>query len=264
MRPTHGCVARSAQGLRVTGRGGAWHRRRRHIDPPRKRTRALPPLLPRLVPIPDGAANHAGASMPLTHPPVERELMHLRDIALRGYRRSDGLFDIEAHLVDTKTPLEANRSGRQEAPPGTPIHGMWLRLTVSEDMVVVACEASSDFTPYAICPQAAPNFARLAGLKIGPGFNRAVAERVGGTHGCTHLRELLGQMATVVYQTLYPYRARKEREEAERRAAAGEHHHGAASRKKPALVGTCIAYAPDSPVTLGRWPWLKDVPPAAE
>jgi hypothetical protein len=90
-------------------------------------------------------------------------------------------------------------------------------------------------------------------LKVGPGFNRAVAERVGGVHGCTHLREVLGQMATVAYQTLYPIRARKEQEDMQRRAAAGE----TPPPKKPALLGTCIAYASDSPVALARWPHLK-------
>ena len=39
--------------------------------------------------------------MPLS-PPPERELLHSRDIVLRGYRRADGLYDIEAHLTDTK------------------------------------------------------------------------------------------------------------------------------------------------------------------
>ena len=189
--------------------------------------------------------------MPLSTP-AERELLHLRDIELRGYLRSDGLYDIEAHLLDTKSYAFSNEN-RGEVAPGTPLHGMWLRLTVDESMQVVSCEAASDHTPYAICPQAAPNFARLAGLKLGPGFNRAVAERVGGVHGCTHLRELLGQMATVAYQTLYPIRARKEREEMRRRAAAGE----VPPPKKPALLGTCIAYAPDSPVTLARWPHLR-------
>src|SRR5215217_7837974 len=120
--------------------------------------------------------------MPLPAP-AERELLHLRDIALRGYRRADGLFDIEAHLEDRKTDNPLNASGREDgtAARDRPIHGMWLRLTVDEALTVVACEASADFTPYAICPQAAPNFARLAGLRIGPGFNRAAAERVGGT-----------------------------------------------------------------------------------
>jgi hypothetical protein len=192
------------------------------------------------------------APMPLPSP-APREPLHRRAIDIRGYRREDGLFDIEAHLVDTKSyPFLNDDRGTIE--PGEALHGMWLRLTVREDMEIVACEAASDFTPYAVCPQAAPNFARLAGLRIGPGFNRAVQERVGGVEGCTHLRELLGQMATVAYQTLYPLRARKEREEAARIVAAG----GAVERKRPAMLGSCLAYAADSPVALARWPWLKE------
>ena len=191
--------------------------------------------------------------MPLSTP-AERDLLHLRDIQLRGYHRADGLFDIEAHLVDTKAqPFENDNRGVMQ--PGEPLHGMWLRLTVREDMEIVACEAASDFTPYGICPGAAPNFARLAGLRIGPGFNRAVQERVGGVEGCTHLRELLGQMATVAFQTLYPIRARREREETAQILAEGG---TPATRRRPAMLGSCLAYAPDSPVSLARWPWLRE------
>jgi hypothetical protein len=117
--------------------------------------------------------------MPLS-PPPERELLHSRDIVLRGYRRADGRYDIEAHLTDTKTYGSANRD-RGYIHAGEPIHGMWLRLTVDEERRIVACEASSDHTPYAICPAAAPNFARLAGLQIKPGFLKEAARRVGGT-----------------------------------------------------------------------------------
>ena len=106
--------------------------------------------------------------MPLS-PPPERELLHSRDIVLRGYRRADGLYDIEAHLTDTKTYGSANRD-RGYIHSGEPIHGMWIRLTVDEQRRIVACEAASDHTPYAICPTAAPNFARLAGLPVRAGF----------------------------------------------------------------------------------------------
>ena len=191
--------------------------------------------------------------MPLSAP-VERKLLHLRDIELRGYERADGLFDIEAHLTDRKTTVHNDEDPDATVEPGRPIHGMWLRLTVDVDMEVTACEASSDFTPYDICPGAAPNFARLAGLKIGPGFNRKVAERVGGTHGCTHLRELLGQMATVAFQTLYPVRRAREKELLAK-VAAGE---APVPEAMPALLGTCIAYAPDSPVSRKRWPHLAN------
>ncbi|MDB5315697.1 MAG: hypothetical protein JWO24_1541 [Rhodospirillales bacterium] len=187
--------------------------------------------------------------MPLSAP-AERDLLHLRDIELRGYQRADGLFDIEAHLTDTKSYGFAN-DGRGWIEKGEALHGMWIRLTLDEDMLIHSCEAASDFTPYPICPQAAPNFAALAGLKIGPGFNRAVKERVGGVLGCTHLREVLGQVATVTYQTLYPVRMKREREARERRAAEGLPPEVTAPRLN-ALIGTCLAYAPDSPVVLNR------------
>ena len=197
--------------------------------------------------------------MPLAAP-TERKLLHLRDIELRGYERADGLFDIEAHLTDRKTSAHNDEDPDNTVEAGRPIHGMWLRLTVDVELHVVSCEASSDFTPYDICPGAAPNFARLAGLKIGPGFNRKVAERVGGTHGCTHLRELLGQMATTAFQTLYPVRRAREKA-MQAKVAAGL---AAPKEAMPALLGTCIAYAPDSPISLKRWPHLAEHAEQAE
>lgn len=183
--------------------------------------------------------------MPLS-PPADRELLHLRDIELRGYRRADGLFDIEARLTDTKTYAFSN-TDRGEVQPGTPLHGMLARMTIDEDMVITAFEAVTEYGPYAICPSAAPNFARLAGLKVGRGFIRAANERVGGVHGCTHLRELLGQMGTVAFQTLYAVRVRTPPEP---NAVETAQQPG----PKPMMLGTCLAYAPDSPVVQRQWP----------
>ncbi|MFT8244174.1 DUF2889 domain-containing protein [Roseomonas sp. BN140053] len=179
--------------------------------------------------------------MPLSAP-VPRAPLHRRQIELQGFQREDGLFDIEAWLTDTKSYAMENRD-RGSIAPGEPLHGMGLRLTVDETLLIVNCEAATDFSPYSICPRAAPNFGRLAGLRIGKGFTQAVKERVGGVEGCTHLRELLGQMATVAFQTVAALRMRRERE-------SGEAKQAAASR----LLGTCLAYAPDSPVTRARFP----------
>lgn len=179
--------------------------------------------------------------MPLS-PPVPREPLHRRSIELLGYRRDDGLFDIEAHLVDTKSyGFENHDRGRVE--PGTPLHGMLARMTVADDMTIVNFEADTEHGPYAVCPQAAPNFARLAGLRVGRGFIKAANERIGGVHGCTHLRELLGQMGTVAFQTLYS-----------KRRAKDDAPNAQSTAERPAMLGTCLAYAPDSPVVQREWP----------
>ena len=180
--------------------------------------------------------------MPLS-PPQERELLHSRDIVLRGYRRADGNYDIEAQLTDTKSYGFANRD-RGYVAAGEPIHGMWLRLTVDDQRRIVACEAAGDHTPYTVCPAAAPNFARLAGLQIKPGFLKEAARRVGGTLGCTHLRELLAGEADV------PGSDRLDTRIAAKMGGA------------PAILNTCIAYGTDSPVVQRRWPQLYTGPAA--
>lgn len=182
--------------------------------------------------------------MPLSAPAPDRQPLHLREIRMQGYQRADGMFDIEGHLVDTKSYAFDNMD-RGVIEPGTPLHGMWIRLTVDETMVIRGCEASTDFAPYEVCPQAAPNFAALVGVTIGPGFQRVVRERVGGTLGCTHLREMLAQMATTAFQTIGPMKWRKAREAREQALAAGLPAPSAA-RKLP--IGSCYAYAPDGPV----------------
>lgn len=191
--------------------------------------------------------------MPLS-PPAERELLHTRAIELHGYRRADGLFDIEARLTDTKSYPFSNHD-RGVIEPGIPLHGMLARMTVSDDMVITQFEAATEYGPYAICPSATPNFARLAGLRIGRGFLKAANERVGGVHGCTHLRELLGQMGTVAFQTLYAVRNK-------RPPAADAAPNATETADRPMMMGTCLAYAPDSPVVQRQWPAFYTGPAA--
>ncbi len=176
--------------------------------------------------------------MPLSQPVAGRENAHTRRIELQGYSRADGLFDVEARMTDTKS--HAFSTGDRWIEPGEPLHGMSMRMTVDEEMTIVGFEAAIDYSPYGICPEIAPNFANLVGLRIGRGFLRAAAERVGGTHGCTHLRELLQPMATVVYQTLYPVLSRRNRP--------------APAAAMPQLLNTCHTYRTDGPVVQAKWP----------
>lgn len=187
--------------------------------------------------------------MPLSDP-HDRELLHLRDIRLRGYRRTDGLFDVDAELVDTKTYAFANQDrGRIEA--GEALHHMVARMTLDETMLITQFEAATERGPYTVCPAAAASFARLAGLRVGRGFIKAANERVGGTAGCTHLRELLQPMATVAFQTLYAVRVKRAQAP---NAATNADANAQPNQGRPALLGTCLAYAPDSPVVKRQWP----------
>ena len=71
--------------------------------------------------------------MPLP-PPVPRDELHLRRVEMRGYLRHDGLYDIEAHFTDTKSKNLA--LSERTVPAGVPIHDMWLRLVVDEELTV--------------------------------------------------------------------------------------------------------------------------------
>jgi len=188
--------------------------------------------------------------VPLSEP-TSREEIHTRTIILRGYKRGDGLYDIEAHLTDTKTHGFSNEH-RGEVDATTPLHGMWMRMTVDEQLTIIECEAATDYSPYAICPSAAPNFARLAGLRIRPGVLREASSRIGGTVGCTHLRELLQQMATTAFQSIQPARAR--------RNPNSDGHMAGKNAEKPAVLNTCVAYGTDSPVVRRLWPHLYTGP----
>lgn len=75
----------------------------------------------------------------LLSPPADRVSLHTRQIEIRGYRRADGLFDIEGHLIDTK-PYGFPNHDRGYIAADEPVHDLWLRMTVNEHMLIVTCE----------------------------------------------------------------------------------------------------------------------------
>lgn len=138
--------------------------------------------------------------MPLPENP-HRKALHTRQVTCRGYQRDDGLWEIDGHLVDTKTYSIENR-WRGDMKPGDQIHGMWLRLVIDNQLVVHDCIAISDYNPFPCCDEITPLFKRLIGEKIGPGWNRRVKELVGGVQGCTHLTDLVAPVTTTAFQTM--------------------------------------------------------------
>ncbi len=143
--------------------------------------------------------------MPLPTP-GERSPLHHRRIDCQGYRRADGLWDIEGHLIDTREePMQT--FGRGRIAPGEPLHEMWMRLTVDDRLQVIDLQASIEHAPYPACPHfPAERLRKLVGQQIAPGWTARVRLALGGVHGCTHLVELLGPLATTAVQTVYAWR----------------------------------------------------------
>ena len=176
--------------------------------------------------------------MPLP-PSIERKELHVRHVELRGYQRVDGLFDIEAHMVDTKTESLTIGTGRV-VEAGEPIHDMAIRLVVDADLKVVDVVACTDAAPQGICPDAPKTLESIKGLRIGPGWSKAIGERLAGRKGCTHLTELLKPLATVAFQTQWKLR--------ENQPPAVD------ANGRPRKIDSCYAYASDREVVERRWP----------
>jgi hypothetical protein len=137
-------------------------------------------------------------ALPLSE--VERELTHTRRVRYEGYKRADGLWDIEAHLTDIKNHDFNLKTGVRRA--GQPVHSMWIRITIDRRMHIVAAAASSDAVPYpGGCETIAPAYGKLVGLSLLKDFRKKARELLGGVKGCTHLTEMLGGLPTAAIQT---------------------------------------------------------------
>ena len=175
-----------------------------------------------------------------------RQELHLRRIEVRGFRRHDGLLDIEARIIDTKRDPFAVGSGDRILPPGEHLHDMVVRLTLDQDYLIHEAIAVTDAAPHQVCPSAAASVAQLKGLVVGAGWNRAIRDRLSGVRGCTHIVELLAQMATVAFQTNAPQRI----------AAEGRLD----ANGRPLKIDSCYAYASGRELVRVRWPAHYDGP----
>ena len=184
-------------------------------------------------PTPYGAGHVTSLS-----PAVPREAVHKRQINCNGFVRADGLYDIEAELTDHKT-YDFPSDFRGTVTPDLAVHHMVLRITIDRDRVIQHAEAITITGPYAICPTANAVFDNLVGLQIGPGWRRKVQAAIGGRHGCTHITELLGPVATIAYQTLYGEEARQKRQSG---TLSDQDKQASPSQ----LANSCVGYADDS------------------
>ncbi|MGB3275202.1 MAG: DUF2889 domain-containing protein [Castellaniella sp.] len=176
--------------------------------------------------------------MPLSDPACPRRPVHTRSIRVDSYARDDGLWDLEAELVDTKTYDFPVRGGGVH-PAGAPVHHMCLRITIDDQFTITAAEAAYEAAPYGeFCSAIAPEYGDLVGLNLLKQFRQRVRERFGRTAGCTHVTELTNVLPTVAVQTMADRR---------RKADTGD---------RPFQLDGCHALRLDGPVVRMHYsPW---------
>lgn len=181
--------------------------------------------------------------MPLP-PPVSRREVHHRAIEMRAFARDDGLFDVEARLIDRKPFPFLRASSPEPVPAGEPLHDLWVRVTLDSEFVVRDIEASSDATPWRLCKEAEGTLKVLIGEKVARGWSSKVKERLRGAAGCTHLMEMLVTLGTTALQGI----------------------RGAESKRNLAAtwkLDSCYAYGRERAVAKILWPEPGEKPPTA-
>lgn len=169
------------------------------------------------------------------HMPAPRREIHHRTMDMQAFARDDGLFDVEARLIDRKPFDYVRPSSPKPVPAGQPLHDLWIRLTLDADFVVRAIEASPDVTPWTLCKEAPATLQVLVGERVARGWSSKVKERLRGAAGCTHLAEMLVTMGTTALQGI----------------------HGSDPNRKltaESKIDTCYAYGQQRSVVKLLWP----------
>ncbi|MCD0501622.1 DUF2889 domain-containing protein [Bordetella petrii] len=175
--------------------------------------------------------------MPLPPSKVSRHPLHTRSIRVQSYGRDDGLWDLEAELIDFKAYDFPKHNG-EIFPAGRPIHHMHLRITIDESFTIVAAQAAYDAAPYEqLCMAIDSAYAGLVGMNLLKGFRRQVKERFGHTAGCTHMTELSQVLPTAAVQTM-----------------ANRRRQNSNPDKRPFQLDGCHALSTDGLVVLEHYP----------
>ncbi len=133
---------------------------------------------------------------------ISRKEIHHRRIDMRGYERSDGLFEVQAHLTDRKPHDFTPPGDSRTVPAHAPVHDIKVTIVFDEDLLIHAVDSAMDAYPYLSCPGGGDTLGALVGLHIGRGWASEVRKRLPACDSCTHIREMLIPMASAAYQTL--------------------------------------------------------------
>lgn len=171
---------------------------------------------------------------------VQREELHTRKIDFKGFRRSDGLFEVEARVLDSK-PYEFDLpNGGGTIPPNQHFHNLGICVTFDNNMTIKGVRTISETFPYLDCQYGGQSLQALIGLTIGPGWSKKIRSRLPTSETCTHLRELLIPLATAAFQAMQIERSNL--------ASALD------DKGRPLKLNTCYAYGESREIVKRTWP----------
>ena len=170
---------------------------------------------------------------------VTREVLHTRSVKITGYRRSDGLFEVEGRLLDTKPVDFRPPSDERVVKAGEAIHHMGVRIVFDDDMTVHDVIAVADAAPYGDCQGGPATLKSLVGLRMSSGWSSEVKRRLSGAASCVHLAGLMVPMAATAYQSMTVHRQRQADQAAE---------------VTPPKMDSCLAYSRHGELVRRRWP----------
>jgi hypothetical protein len=174
-----------------------------------------------------------------------RRLMHKRSVECDGYLRSDGLWEVEAWLIDTK-PFDQHDRYRGKIRAGEPVHDIALRLAVDDGMTILEAETIMRSTPFPTCIEVEPILQRLVGERIGKGWRELVRQKIGRLETCTHLAELLGPAVTALFQTMSHGRTPEGRGSLD--------HQRSRAVERPFFIDGCHSWRTDGPTVAEMFP----------
>ena len=118
--------------------------------------------------------------------PVKR-LVSKRDIGIEAFELENGNLMLEATLLD-------------------PYHLIRLNIHIEPHSKTIV-NAKSEFAnhPHTACPWVAEKAKLLIGLKIERGVTKMILQKIGGSEGCVHLKELALETINFAATTLIGY-----------------------------------------------------------
>ena len=175
--------------------------------------------------------------MPFPVPTYPRKPLHNRSINVHSFEREDGLWDVEAELIDSKAFSYVKRNGVEQQ-AGQAFHHMHLRITIDSDFTIQDAMAMYDASPFGEpCTSIAPAYRDLIGMNLLKNFRQQVKERFSRTAGCTHMSELAAVLPTAAVQTM-----------------SGQRRNAADPTKRPYQLGGCTAWRLDGEITKELYP----------